>query len=335
MTTNRVFVPPIKIRGIKTKLVPLIREIVRVDPSTIWVEPFMDSGVVGFNVAPKRAVFADTNPHVIAFYRAIQAGDITASRVRAFLEAEGGKLREKDDLHYYAVRERFNRHHDPLDFLFLNRLCFNGMIRFNRTGDYNVPYGHKPERFAKAYVTKIVNQVAHVEDLLRVNDWRFVEQSFEETLASAPENAFVYCDPPYIGRHVDHYDRLGRRERAEIARRADAVRREIHGLDLGPERLSRERVRRCALGRLLQNDEGALLPRRGAGAESRSRRRSVAHKLRPARLGKDTRRVIGGKGVPSGFRRCRSSVGGRSEMTSEAMVGMRSPGERTEERPDG
>lgn len=248
MTTTRVFVPPIKIQGIKTKLVPLIREIVRLDPLTTWIEPFMGSGVVGFNVTPKRAVFADTNPHVIAFYRAIQAGDITASRVRAFLEAEGGKLREKDDLHYYEVRDRFNRHHDPLDFLFLNRSCFNGMIRFNRTGDFNVPYGHKPERFAKAYVTKVVNQVAHVEDLLRSNDWRFVEQSFEETLASAPENAFVYCDPPYIGRHVDHYDRLGRRERAEIARRADAVRREVRALDPGPERLARERVRRHALG---------------------------------------------------------------------------------------
>lgn len=206
MTTPRVFVPPIKIQGIKTKLVPLIREIVRLDPSTTWVEPFMGSGVVGFNVAPKRAVFADTNPHVIAFYRAIQTGEITASRVRAFLEAEGGKLREKDDLHYYAVRERFNRHHDPLDFLFLNRSCFNGMIRFNRKCEFNVPYGHKPDRFAKAYVTKVVNQVAHVEDLLRANDWRFVEQSFEETLASAPENAFVYCDPPYIGRHVDYFD---------------------------------------------------------------------------------------------------------------------------------
>lgn len=161
-----------QIQGIKTKIVSFIREIVRLDPSTTWVEPFVGSGVVGFNVAPKRAVFADTNPHVIAFYRAIQAGEITASRVRAFLEAEGGKLREKDD---------------PLDFLFLNRSCFNGMIRFNRKGELNVPYGHKPERFAKAYVTKVVNQVAHVEDLLRANDRRFVEQSFEETLASAPE----------------------------------------------------------------------------------------------------------------------------------------------------
>lgn len=222
MTTTRVFVPPIKIQGIKTKLVPLIREIVRLDPLTTWIEPFMGSGVVGFNVTPKRAVFADTNPHVIAFYRAIQAGEITASRVRAFLEAEGGKLREKDDLHYYAVRERFNRHHYPLDFLFLNRSCFNGLMRFNRKGDYNVPYGHKPERFAKAYVTKVVNQVAHVEDLLRANDWRFVEQSFEETLASAPGNAFVYCDPPYIGRHVDYY---GSRDEGKERKLRDALMR--------------------------------------------------------------------------------------------------------------
>lgn len=34
----------------------------------------------------------------------------------------------------------------------------------------------------------------------------FFCQSFEETIKSADENAFIYCDPPYIGRHVDYYD---------------------------------------------------------------------------------------------------------------------------------
>lgn len=206
MKKSSTSVPPIKIQGIKTKIVPLIRNIVQLDESTIWVEPFMGSGVVGFNVAPRRALFADTNPHLIAFYKAIKNGEITSSKVRSFLESEGKKLSERDDVYYYEVRDRFNRNHDPLDFLFLNRSCFNGMIRFNKNGDYNVPYGHKPERFARAYVTKIVNQVAHIEKLLKINDWEFVEQSFEETISSVPENSFIYCDPPYIGRHVDYFD---------------------------------------------------------------------------------------------------------------------------------
>lgn len=203
---NKVFVPPLKIQGIKTKLVPLIKETSSVDNDTTWVEPFMGSGVVGFNVAKKSAIFADTNPHIINFYLAIQNGMITPEIVRDFLTEQGQRLSEKDDKYYYEVRSRFNEKHEPLDFLFLNRACFNGMMRFNKNNDFNVPYGHKPNRFTKAYVTKITNQVKKVEQLLRDNNWVFVCQSFEKTITECPKSSFIYCDPPYIGRHVDYFD---------------------------------------------------------------------------------------------------------------------------------
>lgn len=215
MKSEKIFVPPIKIQGIKTKIVPLIKENVFLSKNTVWIEPFMGSGVVGFNVAPKVAVFADTNPHIIDFYNNIKSGKITSYIVRQFLEEEGKKLSEKDDAYYYEVRERFNKKHDSLDFLFLNRSCFNGMIRFNRKLDFNVPYGHKPQRFSKAYVTKITNQVAHVENMLKYNDWSFICQSFEQTINMAADDSFIYCDPPYIGRHVDYYDSWS--EESEIA----------------------------------------------------------------------------------------------------------------------
>ena len=78
--SEKIFVPPLKIQGIKTKLVPLIRENVILDKETIWYEPFMGSGVVGFNVEPERAVFADVNPHIINFYNRIKDGSITRHR---------------------------------------------------------------------------------------------------------------------------------------------------------------------------------------------------------------------------------------------------------------
>ena len=212
---DTVYVPPIKIQGIKTKLVPLIKQSVAVDKNSVWIEPFMGSGVVGFNVEPRYAIFADTNPHIIEFYNQIKEGTITPYIVRAFLEREGKMLEQGDDQYYYTVRTRFNQEHDPLDFLFLNRACFNGMIRFNKSYDFNVPYGHKPQRFAKAYITKIVNQVAHVSELLQKYDWSFICQSFEKTISMAGKNDFIYCDPPYIGRHVDYFDRWD--EQAEIS----------------------------------------------------------------------------------------------------------------------
>lgn len=203
---DKVFVPPIKIQGIKTKLVPLIKESVAMEKDSVWIEPFMGSGVVGFNIEPHRAIFADTNPHIIEFYNQVKSGAITPYVVRAYLEHEGRLLEQGDDEYYYTVRMRFNKEHNPLDFLFLNRACFNGMIRFNKDNDFNVPYGHKPQRFAKAYITKIVNQVEHVSNLLQKHSWEFLCQSFQDTISMAGKSDFIYCDPPYIGRHVDYYD---------------------------------------------------------------------------------------------------------------------------------
>jgi len=206
MQPDKIYVPPLKIQGIKTKIVPLIKANAFLTEKTTWLEPFMGSGVVGFNTAPVNAVFADTNPYIIDFYNKIKDGSVNALVVRDFLQEQGQLLEKRDCEYYYEVRERFNKKHDPLDFLFLNRSCFNGMIRFNKNYAFNVPYGHKPQRFSKAYITKIVNQVAHVEKMLKCNNWSFICQSFERTIKMADDNSFIYCDPPYIGRHVDYYD---------------------------------------------------------------------------------------------------------------------------------
>ena len=205
---NKIFVPPIKIQGIKTKLVPLIKQNISCDDNSFWVEPFMGSGVVGFNLRPRRALFADNNPHLIGFYNALKREKISSRLIREFLTEQGKALSERSEDYYYEVRERFNKFHEPLDFLFLNRSCFNGVIRFNSKGQFNVPYGHKPQRFSKAYVTKIVNQVRYVEECLARFDWKFLCQDFRETLNQIDDSkqSFIYCDPPYIGRHVDYYN---------------------------------------------------------------------------------------------------------------------------------
>jgi len=206
MNCYKIYVPPFKTQGIKTKLVPLIRDSVFINENTLWIEPFMGSCVVGLNIAPHRAIFADLNPHIVNFYNKLKNKQITSGIVGEYLAENGNLLAVKGKEHYYSIRERFNTKFDPLDFLFLNRSCFNGMIRFNSKNKYNVPFGHKPNRFAKAYMTKILNQVKHFEMKLNENDWVFLCQSFEETIKSADNNSFIYCDPPYIGRHVDYYD---------------------------------------------------------------------------------------------------------------------------------
>jgi len=201
----KIFVPPIKSQGIKTKLVPWIKEIIPKKISGIWIEPFMGTGVVAFNIRPNRAILADTNPHLINFYNEIKNNTINPNIVKHYLEEEGNKLLNIED-YYYEVRQRFNDFHNPLDFLFINRAGFNGMIRFNKKGGHNVPFCKKPNRFAKAYITKIVNQVDNIQKIIKNNDYTFLNQSFEKTIVMASEEDILYCDPPYIDRYVDYYN---------------------------------------------------------------------------------------------------------------------------------
>lgn len=212
-----LFVPPIKCQGIKTKLVPVIKDVVPDSINGTWIEPFCGSCVVALNVQPERAILADINKHIIALYRAIQEETVTPGLVRTFLEDEGATLARIGEDHYYAIRTRFNTTQEPLDFLFLSRACFNGVMRFNGKGTFNVPFCRKPERFSRAYVTKIVNQVRAFRDIVRGKDWKFIVSGFQDTLHYAAVDDFVYADPPYAGRHVDYYNSWSDEDEAQLA----------------------------------------------------------------------------------------------------------------------
>lgn len=202
----KIFVPPIKSQGIKTKLVEWISTNVQQIEFDRWVEPFMGTGVVAFNIRPKKALLCDSNPHLINFYNALKNKEITSALVKQHLNKEGEKLLKSDGEYYYELRSRFNEHKNPLDFLFLSRSCFNGMMRFNKKGGFNVPFCKKPNRFAQALVTKITNQVENISQIIENGDYIFKNQDFKSTLEEIKSNDLVYSDPPYIGRHVDYFD---------------------------------------------------------------------------------------------------------------------------------
>ncbi|MDR3237929.1 MAG: Dam family site-specific DNA-(adenine-N6)-methyltransferase [Spirochaetia bacterium] len=204
---RKIIIPPIKSQGIKTKLVPWIYAVIS-EHNGRWIEPFMGTGVVAFNMDFDDVLLSDTNPHLINFYNALKEKAITPLIVKNYLETEGEKLQKANDdgyEHYKYIRDRFNEKFDPLDFLFLSRAGFNGMIRFNSKGKWNIPFCKKPERFSKSYITKIVNQVTKVSQVLNEH-WTFVNKDFREMIPLAGENDIVYCDPPYYGRYVDYYN---------------------------------------------------------------------------------------------------------------------------------
>ena len=199
-------VPPIKCQGIKTKLIPFIAQNIYWEGSGVWIEPFLGSGVVAFNMAPENALLCDTNKHIIKFYKSLQDKVINPFIIKEHLETMGIQLAKHGIDYYYEVRKRFNENSDSIDFLFLNRSCFNGLMRFNGKGGFNVPFGHKPNRFAKAYITKIVNQVDKVQKLIWSKNWEFKAQDWKLTVSAAEKRDFIYLDPPYIGRNTDYFN---------------------------------------------------------------------------------------------------------------------------------
>lgn len=219
-TVKRVIIPPIKCQGIKTKLVNFILSNISWNGKGRWIEPFLGSGVILFNVQPRRALVNDINPHIIRLYKMIYDGDLSPDHVRSYLTAEGKKLLSKGEDYYYVVRERFNRDGNPLDFVFLNRSCFNGVMRFNNTGGFNVPFCRKPDRFRQAYVTKIVNQVSQICEIMQGKEWEFCVGDWRKVLENVAEDDFVYLDPPYIGRHANYYQAWSENDAACLANTA-------------------------------------------------------------------------------------------------------------------
>ena len=220
---SSIIVPPIKSQGIKTKLVPWINDLILsagVDLDARWIEPFFGTGVVGFNSPMRGAhIVGDTNPHIINFYKGVQNGEITPYSMRVYLEKESQLLSEADEdgyAHYKYVRDRFNFEHSPYDFIFLSRAGFNGMMRFNRHGEWNIPFCKKPDRFAPAYITKICNQIQQATRVIRQKEWEFSNVDFIETIERAETGDIIYCDPPYYGRYVDYYNGWTEKDEHEL-----------------------------------------------------------------------------------------------------------------------
>ena len=214
---NKTIIPPLKCQGIKTKLIPFIKENVMRNENGLWVEPFVGTGSVVFNIAPQRAMLSDKNEHIINFYKQIQNHTITPQTARDFLEYHGSLLERHGETYYKEMREQFNENGEPLYFLFLNRSDFNGMIRFNRQGRFNVPFCHKPNRFSKSYITKICNQIKSVSEIIEGRDWTFAHDVWQNAFTTVSEEDYIYLDPPYIGRDTSYVGEWSEEEAIELS----------------------------------------------------------------------------------------------------------------------
>lgn len=138
---------------------------------------------MALGLAPRTALLNDINQHLINFYELVQSG------LQVKIKTENRKES------FYAHRERFNRlirlgksatAEAAQLFYYLNRTGYNGLCRFNRSGEFNVPFGrHTTINYARdfqAYKSVFAGWCFSSGDL--------------EAVPLAPDD-FVYADPPY------------------------------------------------------------------------------------------------------------------------------------------
>ncbi|EDT1600752.1 DNA adenine methylase [Salmonella enterica subsp. houtenae] len=189
---------PLKWVGSKARLMPVLRS--HLPEGKRLVEPFAGSCAVMMNTEYDEYLIADVNPDLVNLYIAM------AHHTDALLDVlEGlffaGLLGDEESraIFYYSVRSAFNQSSKSLGsesveaaarFLYLNRHCFNGVCRYNKRGEFNVPYG----KYKKPYFPK--NEILTFAE--KAKRATFLCASYAETLDLVRDGDVVYCDPPYL-----------------------------------------------------------------------------------------------------------------------------------------
>jgi DNA adenine methylase len=175
--------PPLKWAGGKRWLLPHLMPLWAPYCDKRLVEPLCGGLAVTLGLLPARALLNDVNPHLINFFRWLQKGFKISLKM------------ENDKTLYYEHRELFNalikagKENTKITaelFYYLNRTGYNGLCRFNQSGEFNVPFG--------SY--KTINYIRDYQPYKEVfAAWTFSCKEFDRIKLEADD--FIYADPPY------------------------------------------------------------------------------------------------------------------------------------------
>ncbi len=199
--------PVLKYRGGKSREIP--RFLCHIpDDFHRYLEPFFGGGSVYFYLEPDRAILGDINERLMTFYRHLRDHYPLMRRQLDALQkqyesnqAAYRQLKEElpeervpnanEDL-YYHMRNLFNHpdgsYLDGVLYFFINKTAYSGMIRYNKNGEYNVPFGRYPH-----LNTQLITQ--RHSDLLQGAELFCADYS--QIFRMAQEDDFIFLDPPY------------------------------------------------------------------------------------------------------------------------------------------
>ena len=198
--------PFIKWVGGKGQLIEQLEALLPADfterENVTYIEPFVGGGAMLFYMLQtypniKSAVINDINPDLTLCYQVVRDNPTELINSLKDIQSQYHALRTEEERKTFFLeqRDRFNtKSLNAIEnctlFFFLNRTCFNGLYRVNKTGKFNVPFGK--------YVTPTICDAATIyADSKLLQRVEIMTGDFEQTFDKIKGNTFFYFDPPY------------------------------------------------------------------------------------------------------------------------------------------
>jgi DNA adenine methylase len=159
----------------------------------VYLEPFLGGGSVFFDVEPDRAVVGDVHKELVDFYNSLKKGK--GNDIHEFMKDHPNTSEE-----YYKVRDQMTISSE-LDsakrFYYLRKTCYRGMLRYNKKGKFNIPYG----RYKTCNYEDVKDQ--KYKNVFR--NTTIVNESFENIFEKYNSKTnFMFLDPPYDSEFTDY-----------------------------------------------------------------------------------------------------------------------------------
>lgn len=158
----------------------------------VFIEPFAGSLSVTLNVKANLYIVNDFNEDLISLYSFILNDD-------SFIKDCENYFKDKNtEEFYYSCRKEFNETDDKrikaMMFVYLNRHCFNGLTRYNKSGQFNVPFG----KYKTPYFPQ--KELQEFKNILSDRNVKMYSGDFDngELYSNATSESVVYFDPPYL-----------------------------------------------------------------------------------------------------------------------------------------
>jgi DNA adenine methylase len=174
-----------------------------------YIEPFVGGGALYFHLEPQKAVINDIHPGLISLYKQVKEGN--GGRIYEMMEAHPNTEEE-----YYKVRDEFQTETElekAFHFYYLRKTCYRGMLRYNSSGKFNIPFG----RYKKINYED-VRYVGYQELLERTE---VMNSDFEEVFQryGSNSNNFCFLDQPYDSVFTNYgYCQFERKDQERLAK---------------------------------------------------------------------------------------------------------------------